>query len=48
MDRRLSNIEQGQRHMQASMEQGTRWLIGLILGTWATLALAILGLYVKG
>ena len=47
MDRRLSNIEQGQRQMQASMEQGTRWLIGLILGTWATLALAILGLYVK-
>ena len=47
MDRRLSNIEQGQRQMQASIEQGNRWLIGLILGTWVTLALAILGLYVN-
>lgn len=59
MNQRISNIEQGQRQMQASMEQGfrqlqgsmeqnNRWLIGLILGGWVTLALAILGLYAKG
>ena len=37
IDRRISNLEQGQRR-----------LIGLILGTWVTLALAILGLYARG
>ena len=29
------------------MEQGQRWLVGLILGAWVTLALAILGLYAR-
>jgi len=54
MNQRLSNLEQGQRQMQGSMdgirgsmEQGNRWLIGLILGAWVTLALAILGLYAR-
>lgn len=55
MNQRISNLEQGQRQMQGSleglrnsMEQGNRWLIGLILGAWVTLALAILGLYARG
>ncbi|MBI2504054.1 MAG: hypothetical protein HYW07_12580 [Candidatus Latescibacteria bacterium] len=47
MNQRISNLEQGQRQLQGSMEQGNRWLIGLILGAWVTLALAILGLYAR-
>lgn len=48
MDRRLTNIEQSQRQLATSYEQGQRWLIGLILGVWVTLMLAILGPYLKG
>ena len=48
MNQRVGNIEQTLRQLQTSMEQGNRWLIGLILGAWVTLALAILGLYAKG
>ena len=48
MNQRVGNIEQTLRQLQTSMEQGNRWLIGLILGAWVTLALAILGLYARG
>ena len=48
MDRRLSNVEQNQRQQAASQEQGFRWVIGIMLGTWVTLGLLILGLYLKG
>jgi hypothetical protein len=47
LNQRVSNLEQGQRQLQTSLEQGHRWLIGLILGSWVTLALAILGIYLK-
>ena len=53
MDRRLSNLEQGQRQLQVSLEQGlrqimagqeqgSRWLIGLVVGAWLTIMLTIL------
>jgi archaellum component FlaC len=37
MDRRVTNLEQNQR-----------WLIGLVLATWVSLMLAVVGLYFKG
>ena len=48
MNQRVGNIEQTLRQVQASIEQGNRWVIGLILGSWVTLALAVLGLYARG
>jgi tetrahydromethanopterin S-methyltransferase subunit B len=42
MDRWLSNVEQLLRQMQGSIETGNRWVIGLILGTWVTLMLALI------
>jgi hypothetical protein len=38
--------EMGQR--LAGIEQGQRWIMGLIFGVWITLMLAILGPYLKG
>lgn len=42
MDRRLSNLEQMLRQLMISQEQGQRWLLGMMFGTWVTLMLAIL------
>jgi len=49
MDRRLSNVEQLLRQMQTSMaglrgsiEQGNRWVIGLVVGAWLTIMMTIL------
>lgn len=48
MDHRLYNIEQNQRQLATSYEQGQRWVIGIMLGTWVTLTVLIMGLYFRG
>lgn len=42
MNQRVGNIEQTLRQLQGSIEQGNRWLIGLVVGAWLTLMLTIL------
>jgi len=48
MNQRIINLEQGQQQLRISLEQGQRWVLGLILGTWVTLAMGIVGLYFRG
>ena len=44
MSQRMGSIEQ----RMTSLEQSQRWVLGLIFGTWVTLAMGIVGLYFKG